>query len=219
MSQSTSAACISGLRLRRSHSSCNRFVKSPPVRQAGQGVGDRHTQQLLLHFLAKRDVEQSADYQLPARVTQPTAAIQHPNPNARSMTNAVLALQSLRRVFLVSAHLCQNDRQILRVNTRLPCGMGGANLLVGGQAEHRQTAGRKPEAVGSDIPLPESQPCALQGDGDPFLVIDLRCFSSSRLWRLVRTKRHSATAMPILASSDTISQMVGPFMVYPQLTH
>jgi hypothetical protein len=59
--------------------------------------------------------------------------------------------------------------------------MGGANLLVGGQAEHRQTAGRKPEAVGSDIPLPESQPCALQGDGDPFLVIDLRLLAMLQL--------------------------------------
>uniref|UniRef100_UPI001EEE8A6A AAA family ATPase n=1 Tax=Klebsiella pneumoniae TaxID=573 RepID=UPI001EEE8A6A len=30
-------------------------------------------QQLLLYFLARRDVEQSTDYQLPARVTQPWA--------------------------------------------------------------------------------------------------------------------------------------------------
>ena len=219
MSQSTSAACSSGLRLRRSHSSCNRSLKArrfdKPVKGSVIAIRSNCCSISLREEMSSR----VPTNQLPARVTQPTAAIQHPNPNARSMTNAVLALQSLRRVFLVSAHLCQNDRQILRVNTRLPCGMGGANLLVGGQAEHRQTAGRKPEAVGSDIPLPESQPCALQGDGDPFLVIDLRCFSSSRLWRLVRTKRHSATAMPILASSDTISQMVGPFMVYPHLTH
>ncbi|WP_308862510.1 hypothetical protein, partial [Klebsiella variicola] len=38
-----------------------------------KGVGDHHTQQLLLYFLARRDVEQSTDYQLPARVTQPWA--------------------------------------------------------------------------------------------------------------------------------------------------
>ena len=67
------------------------------------------------------------------------------------------------------------------MNTRLPCGMGGANLLVGGQAEHRQTAGRKPEAVGGKIPLPESQLCAFQGDGDPFVVVDFRLLAMLQL--------------------------------------
>lgn len=108
------------------------------------------------------------------------------------------------------------------MNTRLPCGMGGANLLVGGQAEHRQTAGRKPEAVGGKIPLPESQLCAFQGDGDPFVVVDFRLLAKLQLvapLAIGTSKTLRATAMPILASSDTINPMAGPFMVYPHLTH
>ena len=100
--------------------------------------------------------------------------------------------------------------------------MGGANLLVvGGEAEHRQTAGRKPEAVGGDIPFPEPQFCAFQGDGDPFVVVDFRLLAKLQLvapLAIGTSKTLRATAMPILASSDTISQMVGPFMVYPRLT-